>query len=137
MAGDGATGVTVQATYAEDGHPLEKMLRLVLNATADNGEVVGPIQLNPADEGHGFYTTGPLLAPGRWQVTVAAPEPHPAKVMVVIEARAEQAAPPPAPSAAAVKDPVPESTGWLWWVAGSALLVAAAATVVALARRRT
>ncbi|MGI5212015.1 hypothetical protein [Plantactinospora sp. CA-290183] len=137
VAGDGATGVTVQASYA-DGHPLDTGARLVVTATADGGRTVGPLQLDPAGEGRGFYSTGPVLTPGRWQVTVAAPKPTAAEVRVVVEARAAQAAPPPAPVAA--EPPATSSTRWLWWLAGAALALAAATTLGALlvrARRRT
>ncbi|GAA3756312.1 hypothetical protein GCM10022225_46740 [Plantactinospora mayteni] len=137
VAGDGATGVTVQATY-QDGHPVDTGVRLVLTATAEGGRTVGPLQLNPAGEGEGFYTTGPVLTPGPWQVTVTAPKPTPAEVRVVVQARAAQAAPPaPAPDAAGAPDPA-DTTTWLWWVAGAAVALAAVATLGALlVRTRT
>jgi hypothetical protein len=134
VAGDGATGVTVRATYA-DGHALDVVLRLVLTATADGGRSVGPIQLNPANEGQGFYASGQVLTPGRWQVRVTAPRPNPADVLVVVDARAAQAAPPPV--ARPVEQPQSGDTRWQWWVAGIALAIAAAAggTLLALRRR--
>ncbi|MEV1290362.1 hypothetical protein [Micromonospora sp. NPDC049679] len=134
VAGDGATGVTVRATYKQDGHPVEDtVLRLVLTATADGGRAVGPIQLNPAAEGHGFYTSGAVLTPGRWQVTVTAPEPNAARTAVTVEARAAQSAPPPVPVQATTGA---AGAGWLWWVAGAAVVVALAGTGVLIARRR-
>ena len=133
VAGDGATGVTIQASYA-DGHQLETLVRLVLTATADDGSTVGPIQLNPSGEGQGFYTTGPILKPGRWQVTVSAPAPNPAEVVVTVEAKAAQTA--PKPSGTPVALPLDSSTpDVIWWV-GIGLLVAAIGTVALLVRTR-
>ncbi|AVT39064.1 hypothetical protein [Plantactinospora sp. BB1] len=132
VAGDGATGVTVQASYA-DGHPLDNGARLVVTATGEGGRTVGPLQLDPAGEGKGFYSTGPVLTPGPWQVTVTAPKPTPATVQVVVQARAAQAAPPaPAPGAAGTPDPAGNSTARLWWLAGAAMALAALATLGAL-----
>ncbi|MFY1687952.1 hypothetical protein [Plantactinospora sp. WMMB782] len=130
VAGDGSTGVTVQASY-QDGHPVETGVRLVLTATGEGGRSVGPVQLSPAGEGKGFYSTGPILTPGSWQVTVSAPKPTPAEVRVVVQARAAQAAPPvPAPAPAGGSDSA--GTTWLWWVAGTAVALAAVATLGAL-----
>ena len=73
VAGDGAAGVTVRAIY-EDGHPVDdRILRLVLTATGDGGRTAGPLQLNPAGEGRGFYASGSVLGRGRWTVVVTAP----------------------------------------------------------------
>ncbi|MEO3744173.1 hypothetical protein [Plantactinospora sp. B5E13] len=93
VAGDGATGVTVQLSYADTGDPVETGLRLVLRATGEGGRQVGPLQLGPAGEGRGFYSSGPILTPGRWEVSVRAPEPDPAEATVVVQARAPQSAP--------------------------------------------
>lgn len=133
-AGDGAGGVTVRAAYKEDNHPVEdQVLRLVLNATAaDTGRKIGPIQLNPSNEGQGFYATGAILTPGKWTVVVTSPEPNPGKVEVVVEARAEQTAPPRAAAE-------PEDGGggtWRWWLAGGALLLGAVLALMLLTRRR-
>ncbi|WP_329107174.1 hypothetical protein OG792_03220 [Micromonospora sp. NBC_01699] len=135
VAGDGATGVTIRASYA-DGHQLETIVRLVLTATDGTGDTVGPVQLEPSGEGQGFYTTGPILSPGRWQVTVTAPAPNPAEAVVTVEAKAEQAAPKPAPNnpVALTKDRGLRSG--VWWLIGGALLIAAAGSAVLLARNR-
>jgi hypothetical protein len=133
-AGDGATGVTIRASYA-DGHQLETLVRLVFKATADNGQTVGPIQLNPSGEGQGFYTTGPVLTPGRWQVTVSAPAPNPAEVVVTVDARAAQTAPKPA-SPPIARPAGSGGSGLVWWLVGAGLLVAVAGSVVLLARTR-
>lgn len=138
VAGDGATGVTVRATY-RDGHPVEDvLLRLVLTATGEGGRSAGPVQLNPADEGRGFYSSGPVLTPGRWQVTVAGPDPN-VRAAATVEARAAQSAPPAAPVAATAPEPDggPEPAGgWLWWLVGGAAAVALAGTGLLLTRRR-
>ena len=121
VAGDGATGVTVQARHA-DGHRLDTLVRLVLTATAAGGRTVGPLQLEPAGEGQGFYSSGPILAPGSWQVTVRAPAPHTSKATVEVRARVAQSAPQVAPVSAAKRgqaDPL-----WRWWPAGLGILAA-------------
>jgi hypothetical protein len=136
VAGDGATGVTVQARHA-DGHRLDTTVRLVLTATAAGGRTVGPVQLEPAAEGHGFYTSGPVLAPGSWRVTVRAPAPHTGGATVQVRARVAQSAP-AALAAAKPGEPAQAQRSWRWWPAGLGVLaaLAVAATVVAVARRR-
>ncbi|MEV0153674.1 hypothetical protein AB0H57_08035 [Micromonospora sp. NPDC050686] len=86
VAGDGATGVTVQASHT-DGHPLTEPVRLVLTAAGADGRKVGPVQLVPSVEGEGFYSSGPLLSPGRWKVTVTAPAPNAARATAQVDAR--------------------------------------------------
>jgi hypothetical protein len=134
VAGDGATGVTVQARQA-DGKRLDTLVRLVLTATAEGGRKVGPLQLEPAAEGQGFYSSGPILAAGNWQVTVSAPAPHTGKATVKVKARAAQSAPPPAVQAAKQgRAAEPRS----WWPLGLGVLVALAivAMVVVAVRGR-
>jgi hypothetical protein len=115
VAGDGAVGITVQARHA-DGHQLEKLVRLALTATAESGRTVGPVQLEPAGEGQGFYATGPILTPGKWKVTVRAPAPHTSEVTVEVEAKAAQSAPAQVPQVSAAKrDESPQSTLSSWW----------------------
>ncbi|GIE35748.1 hypothetical protein Ait01nite_087930 [Actinoplanes italicus] len=138
VAGDGAVGVTVQARHA-DGHQLETMVRLALTATGADGRSVGPVQLEPTGEGHGFYATGPILAPGKWQVTVRAPAPHTSEVTVEVEARAAQSAPAQVtPVSAAKRDTSPQTTLSSWWrpVALGVLAVLAIVVVVWLTVRR-
>ncbi|MET0522115.1 MAG: hypothetical protein ABW156_09095 [Jiangellaceae bacterium] len=139
VAGDGATGVTVQARHA-DGHRLDKLVRLVLTASAAGGRTVGPLQLEPAGEGQGFYATGPILAPGSWQVTVRAPAPYTSKVTVDVQARVAQSAPAQAaPMLAAKREgPAQAESSWRWLLVGLGLLAALAivAIVVPTVRRR-
>jgi len=135
VAGDGATGVTVQARHA-DGHRLDTLVRLVLTATAAGGRTVGPLQLEPSGEGQGFYASGPILAPGSWRVTVRAPAPHTGKVTVEVQARAAQSAPAQAAPVSAAKrgGPPQAEPSWRWWpVALGALAIV---TMVALVVRR-
>jgi hypothetical protein len=109
----------------------------VLTATAAGGRTVGPLQLEPAGEGQGFYSTGPILAPGSWQVTVRAPAPNTTKVTVKVQARAAQSAPPAAPVSAAKRGQAEPL--WRWWpVALGVLAVLAIVMVVlpAVGRRR-
>ncbi|MEV4280843.1 hypothetical protein [Actinoplanes xinjiangensis] len=136
VAGDGATGITVQARHA-DGHQLDTLVRLVLTATADGGRAVGPVQLEPAGEGQGFYATGPILAPGQWRVTVRAPAPYTSEVTVEVRAEAAQSA--PAQVAAAKPDGALRTTSssWLWPVVlGVLAVLAIVAGVWSAVRRR-
>ena len=139
VAGDGATGVTVQATHA-DGHRLGTPVRLVLTAVAAGGRRVGPLQLEPAGEGQGFYSSGPILTPGKWQVTVTAPKPHAGKTTVEVRAKAAQTAPAQVAPVAAAKPggPVGNASSWGWWpvLPGVLVALAIAATVVLTVRRR-
>ncbi|MFV2085790.1 hypothetical protein [Micromonospora sp. LOL_021] len=139
VAGDGATGVTVQA-FHEDGHRLDLPVRLVLTATADGGRSVGPLQLEPAGEGQGFYASGPVLSPGDWQVTVSAPAPYDSAATAEVRA-VEGQAPPVADLAAAAAEDEPGGTAragwWRWaWPVGLAVL-ALAALAVAVRRPRS
>ncbi|MFF5181697.1 hypothetical protein ACFY2Q_27020 [Micromonospora sp. NPDC000316] len=140
VAGDGAEGVTIQATYG-DGHRLDKPVRLVLTGTGPDGQKLGPLQLEPAPEGQGFYSSGPVLSPGRWRVTVTAPAPNPGKAAAEIQATVAQTAPAPAPVAmtAAADTPRGRGVGGGWWpIAAAGLVLTAAAMGVAMlfGRRR-
>jgi hypothetical protein len=138
VSGDGATGITVQARYA-DGHRLDKLVRLVFTASAAGGRTVGPLQLEPHAEGQGFYASGPVLAPGSWQVTVRAPAPYTSTVTVGVRARVAQSAPAQAAPGPAVMRDGPARTGssWRWWpVAAGVLAVLAVVAMVAPAVRR-
>lgn len=138
VAGDGATGITVQARHA-DGHRLDTVVRLVLTATAEGGRTVGPLQLEPAGEGQGFYASGPILAPGNWRVTVRAPAPHTGKATVEVRARAAQSAPAQAAPVSAAKrsGPAEAAPAWQWWPVGLAFLatLAIVSTAVPVVRR--
>lgn len=136
VASDGATGVTVQATHA-DGHRLDTLVRLVLTATAEGGRTVGPLQLEPAGEGQGFYNTGPVLAPGEWSVTVSAPAPYKTEVVVPVRARAGQTQ--PVPAAEVAQPERADSAGpdlRRWWPVGVGVLALAVLTLVPALRRR-
>ncbi|WP_433791367.1 hypothetical protein [Actinoplanes sp. CA-252034] len=136
VAGDGAVGVTVQARHA-DGHQLETLVRLALTATGPDGQAVGPVQLEPAGEGQGFYATGPILTPGKWKVTVRAPAPHTSEVTVEVQARAAQSA--PAQVSAAKPGESPQTTLSSWWrpvVLGVLTVLALVAVVWPIVRRR-
>ncbi|NJP33155.1 ThuA domain-containing protein [Micromonospora thermarum] len=142
VAGDGAGGVTIQAAYA-DGHRLDKLVRLTLTAAGSGGRTVGPLQLEPAAEGQGSYTTGPILSPGTWTVRVTAPAPHSGAATAKVRARAPQT-----PSLAPVaRDVSParadRSTGDGaapgWWrpvAVGVAVLLVVALTAPVLGRLR-
>ncbi|WP_344355614.1 hypothetical protein [Micromonospora lupini] len=137
VAGDGAQGVTIQATYP-DGRRLDQVVRLVLTATGPDGQRVGPVQLEPQPEGHGFYSSGPVLSTGTWKVTVNSPAPLQGKATATVQAKAAQS--PPAPRPVAVTRPTDGGGVGGWWpfAAGGLVLVAAAMGVAMLfGRRRT
>lgn len=139
VAGDGAEGVTIQATYA-DGRRLDRVVRLVLTATGPDGQKVGPVQLEPQPEGQGFYSSGKLLTAGTWKVTVNSPAPLPGKATATVQARAAQS--PPAPKPVAVNEPTDggggAGAGWWPFAAAGLVLVAGAMGVAMLfGRRRT
>ncbi|GGO10570.1 hypothetical protein GCM10011576_18150 [Micromonospora parathelypteridis] len=140
VAGDGAEGVTIQATYA-DGRRLDKVVRLVLTATGPDGQRLGPVQLEPAPEGQGFYTTGPLLSAGSWRVKVNAPAPHQSEATATVQARAAQSPPVPAPVAVTAPDRTAgRGAGAGWWpfaAAGLVLVAAAMGVAMLFGRRRT
>jgi hypothetical protein len=134
VAGDGANGVTVLARY-DDGHPVDdRILRLVLTATGDSGRRAGPIQLNPAAEGRGFYSSGPVLAPGRWTVVVTAPALDATRTTATIDTRPPQTALPPA-AAGPDRAEAPDGGGWAWWVIGLLAAVGAVVGGLVLAAR--
>ncbi|RKN44374.1 hypothetical protein [Micromonospora endolithica] len=139
VAGDGAEGITIQARYA-DGHLLDRVVRLTVTASGVGGRTVGPLQLEPAAEGQGFYATGPILSPGDWRVTVTAPAPHAAEVTSQVRARVAQT-PAPVPVADTARAPGRTGAGGAagWWrpvAFGVAGLVAVAVLVPLLTRRR-
>ncbi|HCT77070.1 MAG TPA: hypothetical protein DGT23_10865 [Micromonosporaceae bacterium] len=129
-AGDGGAGVTVRALYKQDGHLVEEPLRLVLTGTGADNRRVGPVQLTASKEGRGFYTSGPILTPGRWEVTITAPEPNAGLATITVEAKAPQV--PPATQA----PPGRGGNGWAWWL-GAAILLVALLLVAAMVRRHT
>jgi hypothetical protein len=142
VAGDGAEGVTVQATYA-DGHRLDQPVRLTLTGTGPDGRQLGPVQLEPAPEGQGFYSSGPVLSAGTWKVTVRAPAPNRSEASAQVRARTAQS-PPPAPARVALTAPAADPRGaddegaW-WWPAALAavvLIALAVAVPMLLTRRR-
>jgi len=120
VASDGAGGVTVRAVYTKDKHPVEQAVGLVLHATGEGGRSVGPIQLNPSAEGRGFYSSGPVLTPGEWSVSVTAPDPHPGKSEVKVQAKVAQQMP---PVATGDSDAGTNRFTWLWWLGGAVLVI--------------
>jgi hypothetical protein len=137
VAGDGANGVTVLASY-DDGHPVDdRVLRVVLTATGDGGRRAGPIQLNPASEGRGFYSSGAVLAPGRWTVVVTTPAPHATRTEATIDTRPPQTALPPQAAGPERIQGADGEGGGVWWVIGLLAAVVAVGGLVLAARRRS
>ncbi|MBQ1021206.1 hypothetical protein KBX71_25460 [Micromonospora sp. D93] len=137
VAGDGAQGVTIQATHT-DGRRLEQVVRLVLTATGPDGQRIGPVQLEPQPEGHGFYSSGPVLSTGTWKVTVNSPAPLQSKATATVQAQAAQS--PPAPKPVAVTEPADGGAGTGWWpfaAAGLVLVAAAMGVAMLFGRRRS
>jgi hypothetical protein len=135
VAGDGANGVTVLARY-DDGHPVDdRILRLVLTATGDSGRRAGPIQLNPAPEGRGFYSSGAVLAPGRWTVVVTAPALDATRTTATIDTRPPQTARPPAAAGPDRGGAADGDGGRAWWMIGLLAVVAVVVGGLVLAAR--
>jgi hypothetical protein len=139
VAGDGAEGVTIQATHA-DGRRLEQVVRLVLTATGPDGQRIGPVQLEPQPEGQGFYSSGPVLSAGTWKVTVKSPAPLAGEATATVQARPAQS--PPAAEPVAVNKPAngARGAGAGWWplaAAGLVLVAAAMGVAMLFGRRRT
>ncbi|MFI6783612.1 hypothetical protein [Micromonospora sp. NPDC050276] len=139
VAGDGADGVTIQATHA-DGRRLEQVVRLVLTATGPDGQRIGPVQLEPQPEGQGFYSSGAVLSTGTWKVTVKSPAPLQGEATATVQARAAQS--PPAPEPVAVTKPADgaRGAGAGWWpfaAAGLVLVAVAMGVAMLFGRRRT
>ncbi|WP_433115562.1 hypothetical protein [Micromonospora sp. CA-246542] len=135
VAGDGAVGVTIQATYA-DGRRLDQVVRLTLTAIGPDKQQVGPVQLEPAPEGQGFYSSGPVLSPGTWKVTVNAPAPYGTKTTATVQAQVAQSQPPPTPVALTKPTTGAGAPGWWPFAAAGLVLVAAAMGVAMLFGRR-
>lgn len=159
---DGAGGVSAALAWAGDGHPVEESAVVVVRAKSDDGDEVGPVTLDSASEGVGWYRSEPeLLGEGHWTVTAQVKEPKKAEVEVEIDVVApaappsESAEPESAPdgSEAAGTNPDADAAGaassadqgspssgglpaWTGW-ALVALVVAGVATVVVLRRRAT
>ncbi|MEU7804233.1 hypothetical protein AB0J14_18030 [Micromonospora arborensis] len=139
VAGDGAEGVTIQATHT-DGRRLDKVVRLVLTATGPDGQQIGPVQLDPQPEGHGFYSSGPVLSAGKWKVTVKSPAPLQSEATATVQAKPQAQAPrrSPTPSPTPNRD---SGKGFTWWwsvgAAGLALVAVAMGVGILLGRRRT
>ncbi|WFE26575.1 hypothetical protein O7623_25215 [Solwaraspora sp. WMMD791] len=128
VASDGALGVTIEVTDSEGNRPAE-VIRLTLTATGEGGRTVGPMQVQPAGEGQGFYSTGPILTPGDWQVTVSAPTPYAGEAIVDVRAVPAQSPPPP-PAAAAEADGAAAADGWTWLVRVAVAVLVLAVLVV-------
>ncbi|WP_286217362.1 hypothetical protein [Paraoerskovia sediminicola] len=74
---DGAGGIDAVVVWAGDEHPVEETVDLVVSAVSDDGEEVGPIQLQSASEGVGWYRSEPgILGEGHWTLTTTATEPE-------------------------------------------------------------
>jgi hypothetical protein len=110
----------------------------VLTATGDGGRRAGPMQLDPATEGRGFYSSGAVLAPGRWNVIVTAPAPDATRTKATIDTRPPQTALPPAAAGPEGNEGADRDGGRAWWMIG---LLAAVAVVIGglvlVARRRS
>ncbi|HEU5109692.1 MAG TPA: hypothetical protein VFT95_14215 [Micromonosporaceae bacterium] len=137
VSGDGANGVTVLARH-DDGHPIDdRILRLVLTATGDGGRRAGPVQLNPAAEGRGFYSSGAVLTPGRWNVVVTAAGPPAARAQATIETRPPQTALPAAATDPEGDEGADRDGGRTWWIIGLLVALTVVGGLVLAARRRS
>ncbi|WP_402466317.1 hypothetical protein [Isoptericola aurantiacus] len=73
---DGSGGIDAVVVWAGDEHPVEETVDVTVKAVSDDGEKVGPIRLQSASEGVGWYTSEPgVLGEGHWTLTVRTTEP--------------------------------------------------------------
>lgn len=161
---DGTGGISAALVWAGDGHPVEESAVVVVQAVSDAGQEVGPITLDSASEGVGWYRSEPaVLDEGHWTLTARVKEPAKAKVVTEIDVAAPPSAEPsdPAPSDSAPSEAGPAATEdteitaeaggngsataatsssgglprWTGWLLG--VLVAAGAVTAVVLRRRT
>ncbi|MFY1696053.1 hypothetical protein [Solwaraspora sp. WMMA2101] len=129
VASDGALGVTIEVTDSAGNRPAEA-IRLVLTATGADGQTVGPMQVQPSGEGQGFYSTGPILQPGDWQVTVTTPTPYAGEAIIDVRATPAQSPPPPPAAAASDAEGVASADGWAWLIRVAVAMLVLAILVV-------
>ena len=105
---DGAGGISAALVWAGDGHPVEESAVVVVQAVSDAGQEVGPITLDSASEGVGWYRSEPaVLDEGHWTLTARVKEPAKAKVVTEIDVAAPPSA---APSDSAPSEPGPSAS---------------------------
>lgn len=150
---DGAGGIDATVVWASDGHPVEESVDLVVTAVSDTSEEVGPIRMQSASEGVGWYRSEPgMLGEGHWTVTATMTEPTEHAVSTEIDVVA-----PAIPEFADEPEPGPETevpaadvaltgntaesdstvgTSWAWFAGGAVALAGLAAISVAVVLRR-
>ncbi|PWD51253.1 hypothetical protein C8046_11905 [Serinibacter arcticus] len=162
---DGGGGVDAFLTYVNDGHPVEESAAITVVAVSDAGEEVGPLTLQSATSGVGWYRSDAgVLGEGHWTVTATVTEPSEVEATVELDIVAPpvpEAAPESAPSEAApeveaggesdgaaetaaegtteVGDAASDTTasaGFPWLVVGGVVLVALGATIAVVLSRR-
>ncbi|WP_029253242.1 hypothetical protein [Paraoerskovia marina] len=148
---DGAGGIDAAVSWAADGHPVEETVDLIVTAVSDDGTEVGPVQLQSASEGVGWYKSEPgLLGEGHWVLTSVATVPAEYSgtteidVAPVVTPEPDEPAPGPETELAAdtsdsaATGETGSGTSWGWVAVGVAAVVAFLAVgAVVLLRRRT
>lgn len=77
IAPDGAGGLSVSASYVEDGHAVTGIIDPVATAVSPDGTTAGPVALISSAEGEGVWVTpSPFLGEGQWAVTVTTTTPE-------------------------------------------------------------
>jgi len=77
IAPDGAGGLSVSASYVEDGHAVTGIIDPVATAVSPDGTTAGPVALISSAEGEGVWVTPePFLGEGQWVVTVTTTTPE-------------------------------------------------------------
>ncbi|MEJ5869064.1 hypothetical protein WDV85_15075 [Pseudokineococcus sp. 5B2Z-1] len=74
VAGDGAGGLTLVATWREDGHPVGPEVEFTGRATGPEGRVVDDIAFELLPEGEAFRAAPAVLPAGEWTVELRASE---------------------------------------------------------------
>lgn len=144
VTSDGAGGITVAATYTEDGHTVQSIMNPVATATSKDGKEAGPIALISSSEGRGLWVSPEAFSTeGEWAVTVTTTTPQEATATTdfVVAPLAAPVAPEALAAAdngvsAATSEPASPASMWSWILGGLVVAGAAIAGTVTLKRRR-
>ena len=136
VAGDGAEGVTIQATYSRRAPAGQAGAAGPHRHRSGRAAGLGPVQLEPAPRGRASIASGPLLAPGKLAGDGDRTGTAPGKATADIAARRRHRLAPPAPARPApMADRVAAGSeaGASWWRdRGAGLVLTAGALMAAL-----
>ena len=117
VAQDGLGGISVTATYLEDGHPVIEAIDPVATAISADGSGIEPFPLVPSDGEGVWVSPEPFLDPGFWTVTVSVTTPSAATTTVNLEVVISEDTP------STIAPAGPEGPRWVIWALGAGTLV--------------